>query len=424
MTSPEPRSPDTRRHLWVDASAGVAGDMLLGALVDAGAPLAEVQAAVDAVLPDTVRLTAQEVRRAGLRATRVLVEVTQPDQPSRTWADIRELVGRADLSAAVATRALEAFRVLAEAESRTHGIAPEDVHFHEVGAWDSIADVVGTCAAVSLLGVEGASASPVAVGSGRTMTAHGELPVPVPAVLELSKGWSVTAGGEGELATPTGMALLRSLATACEPMPTLEVGTVGVGAGGRDTPGRANVVRAVVGALRHGTGAPAHDLVLAGTSEELVVLEANVDDLDPRVWPEVLAALMSAGAADAWLTPVLMKKGRPAHTLSVLCRPGDRHALRDLVLATTSTFGVREHLVDRVALQRDWRTLTVHGHPVRIKLSLAGDGTVRHATPEFEDAAAVAREVGVPVRQVLDEVAAGARSAGIVPGAPLPEQRP
>lgn len=395
--------------------------MLLAALVDAGAPLAEVQAAVDAVLPDTVRLSAQEVSRAGLRAARVVVEVTQPDQPSRTWADIRELVSEADLPPVTGARALEAFRVLAEAESRTHGIAPADVHFHEVGAWDSIADVVGTCAAVSLLDVDSVSASPVALGAGRTVTAHGELPVPVPAVLELSKGWSVLAGGDGELATPTGMALLRSLATSCEPLPVVELEAVGVGAGGKDTPGRANVVRAVVGDLAQAGVVPVHPHVrLGGAGEELVVLEANVDDLDPRVWPEVLAAVMSAGAADAWLTPILMKKGRPAHTLSVLCRPGERDRIRDLVLSTTSTFGVREHAVGRVALHRDWRTVTVHGSSVRVKVSLAVDGTVRHATPEFEDAAAVARQAGMPVRQVLDDAAAEARCAGIVPGAVLP----
>lgn len=420
MTSTAPGSPVPQRHLWIDASAGVAGDMFLGALVDAGAPLAEVQGAVDAVLPDTVRLTAQEVRRAGLRATRVVVEVTQPDQPSRTWADIRELLSEADLPAAVAARALEAFRVLAEAESRTHGIAPADVHFHEVGAWDSIADVVGTCAAVTLLGVETVTASPVALGSGRAATAHGELPVPVPAVLELAKGWSVTAGGEGELATPTGMALLRSLATACEPLPPLEVGAVGVGAGGRDTPGRANVVRAVIGAPAERPADVAADVGAVDGTQDLLVLEANVDDLDPRVWPEVLASLLSAGAADAWLTPILMKKGRPAHTLSVLCRPVDRRRMCDLVLSATSTFGVREHPVSRLALQRDWRSVTVHGHPVRVKVSLTADGTVRHATPEFEDAAAVAREIGLPVRQVLDDVAAEARSAGIAVGSRLP----
>lgn len=421
MTSPVPSSADIARHLWLDASAGIAGDMLLGALVDAGARLAQVQDAVDAVLPDTVRLSAQQVRRAGLRATRVLVEVTQPDQPTRTWADIRQLVGEADLPAATAARALEAFRVLAEAESRTHGIAPADVHFHEVGAWDSIADVVGTCAAVTLLGVEKVTASPVALGSGRTATAHGELPVPVPAVLELSRGWTVTAGGEGELATPTGMALVRSLATDCEPLPPMEIGAVGVGAGGRDTPGRANVVRAVVGVP---VQEPSDVTGAGGTLEDLLVLEANVDDLDPRVWPEVLASLMSAGAADVWLTPMLMKKGRPAHTLSVLCRPSERQQLCELVLSSTSTFGIREHAVGRLALQRDWRTVTAYGREVRVKVSLGADGTVRHATPEFEDTAAVARDLGLPVRQLLDDVAAEARSAGIVPGAPLPDQRP
>ncbi len=371
-----------------------------------------VAAAVDAVLPDAVRLVATAVVRAEQRACKVDIEVVADDHPHRTWKDIRTLVEAAELPAPVRTNALEAFARLADAESRVHGIPAEDVHFHEVGAWDSVADVVGVCVALHLLGITSVSASPVALGSGRVRAAHGHLPVPVPAVLELSSGWEVFAGGTGELATPTGLALVRALTDTCETLPRMRVEAVGVGAGTKDPPGRANVVRVVMGTLSDGTsGSP---------TERLHVLECNVDDLDPRVWPDVLARLLDAGAADAWLTPVLMKKGRPAHTLSVLCHPADRAVLRSLVLTLTTTFGVREHVVDRVALRREWRAVDVAGHPVRIKVSLDDDGRIQHATPELDDAAAAAAGGGLALRQVLDEAGASARAAGLVTGAALP----
>ncbi len=307
---PSPTLPSSGvRHAWIDASAGVSGDMLLGALVDLGADLPSIAALVDAALPDTVRLTSTEVDRAGLRSCKVEVGVVPGDHPHRSWADIRTSIGGADLPAPVRHSALAAFARLAAAEARVHGIPSEDVHFHEVGAWDSIADVVGVCAALHLLDVRSVSASPIALGSGRTGTAHGDLPVPVPAVLELSSGWQVFAGGTGELATPTGVALIRALTDTCETLPRLRVEAVGVGAGTKDFADRANVVRVVLGTLVEGLDRP--------PAERLHVLECNVDDLDPRVWPDVLARLLEAGAADAWLTPILMKKGRPPHTLSV-----------------------------------------------------------------------------------------------------------
>jgi uncharacterized protein (TIGR00299 family) protein len=402
-------------HAWVDASAGVAGDMLLGALVDAGAPLEEVSRAVEAVLPDTVRLTAGETTRAGLRATKVDVVLLREDQPRREWTQVRAMVQVSDLAERVRERALAVFATLAGAEARVHGVNPESVHFHEVGAWDSIADVVGVCAALESLGVEAVSGGPVAVGSGRTRTAHGDVPVPVPAVLELARGWQVVAGGDGELATPTGLALLRALASACEGVPSMEVTAVGVGAGTRDPAGRANVVRVVV-------GSPSTGLVGAAR-EPMWVLEANVDDLDPRVWPSVLADLLAAGAADAWLTPILMKKGRPAHTVSVLCSSDARDELRDKLFRHTTTFGLREHAVERSALCRDWFPVLVGGDQVRVKVSLDADGKVVHATPEFDDAKALAEASGRPVREVLDEAVAATRAAGVVVGAFLPTER-
>ena len=288
-------------HLWIDASAGVAGDMLLGALVDAGADLAEVQIAVDSVLPDTVRLSRTGVMRAGLRACKVEVEVIVEDQPHRSWAEIRTLLERADLPDPVRDRAVGAFTLLAEAEARVHDVGVDDVHFHEVGSWDSIADIVGVTSAVHLLDVTSASAGPVTLGSGTVRTSHGVVSVPAPATLELAKGWQVTSTGEGELATPTGMALVRALAGSCAAMPPMRITGSGSGAGTKDFPRRANVVRVILG--EQVTGGPGADSVAA---EAMWVLEANVDDLDPRLWPSVLASLLEAGAADAWLTPILM----------------------------------------------------------------------------------------------------------------------
>ena len=395
-------------RLWVDASAGIAGDMLLGALLDAGASLDAVRSAVAAVVPGEVVVRTSAVTRAGLRALKVDVESTGEGHPHRSWARIRALLGSADLPTAIRDPALAVFARLADAEGRVHGIPADDVHFHEVGSWDAIADIVGVCAALADLGVDRVTASPVAVGSGRTRAAHGDLPVPVPAVLELARGWQVLAGGEGELATPTGMALLRTLADTCGPIPPMEIAAVGIGAGGRDNRGRANVVRAVVGAAA---------VADAPTASDMWVLETNVDDLDPRLWPTVLAALLAAGAPDAWLVPILMKKGRPAHTLCVLAHDADREALRDRVFALTSTLGVRETPVSRTALQRDWRAVAVPGGEVRIKVGLRA-GRIATATAEFEDAAALARTRGVPVRRVLDEAAAAADAAGLGPGAP------
>ena len=404
-------SAGTGRHAWVDATAGVAGDMLLGALVDAGAPLATLQAAVDAVAPGLIRLTAATVRRAGLRATKVDVQPARQDQEHRSWRDIQVLLAQADLTGQVRERARRVFGRLAEAEARVHGVTVDEVHFHEAGAWDSIADVVGVCAALDCLEVTSVSCSAIALGAGRVVAAHGGLPVPVPAVLEMAAGWRVLAGGEGELATPTGMALLTALSAESCDLPAMSVRTTGVGAGSRDVPDHPNVVRVVLGDRTGRSAEPGDPVVMS-------VLETNVDDMDPRVWPTVLASLLEAGAADAWLVPIVMKKGRPAHTLAVLTAVSRRAALRQLIFELTSTIGVREVPVTRIALDRFWVPLPVTGGRVRIKVAHR-DGEILHATPEFDDAAQVAAERSVPVRRVLEEAVAAAEHEGLVPGRPV-----
>jgi uncharacterized protein (TIGR00299 family) protein len=401
-------SAGTGGHAWVDATAGVAGDMLLGALVDAGAPLAVLQGAVDAVIPGSIRLASTLVTRAGMRATKVDVHPTVRDQAHRSWRDIQALLERADLAAGVGEQVRRVFQRLAEAEARVHGLAADEVHFHEVGSWDSIADIVAVCAALDFLGVTSMSCSAVALGAGRVVTSHGHLPVPVPAVLEMSAGWRVLSGGEGELATPTGMALLTALSQESCDLPVMSVRTVGVGAGTADVPGRPNVVRVVLGDRSDRPGQPDEPVIMS-------VLETNVDDMDPRVWPTVLASLLDAGAADAWLVPIIMKKGRPAHTLAVLAPVHRRDDLRRLMLELTSTIGVREVAVTRVALDRFWVPLPVAGGQVRLKVAHRG-GEVVHATPEFDDAVEVAAERSVPVRRVLEEAVAAAEREGFVPG--------
>jgi uncharacterized protein (TIGR00299 family) protein len=391
------------RQAWIDASAGVAGDMLLGALVDAGADLRAIRLAVDTVVPGAVRLSSTTVRRAGLRAVKVDVEPLVTEPPHRGWGAIRELLAGTGLPPRVRDRATAVFAALADAEAHVHGISPEDVHFHEVGALDSLADVVGVCAALEDLSVGVLSAGEVALGSGRVSMAHGDVPVPVPAVARLARGWRVRAGGAGELATPTGMAAIRALAGSCEDLPPMRVEAVGVGAGHRDPPGRANVVRVVL-------GTPATATPPDPPTEPAVLLEANVDDLDPRLWPGVLSALLAAGALDAWLTPVLMKKGRPAHVLHVLCPPDRVQLLQEVALRETTTLGVRSYAVDRRVLDRAWRTVEVDGRPVRVKLGLLA-GEVVNAVPEWEDVAAAAAALGRPAKLVLQDAVSLARAA-------------
>ena len=396
---------------WVDATAGVAGDMLLAALIDAGAPLPILQGAVDAVIPDSIRLASALVSRAGMRAIKVDVHPTVKDQAHRSWRDIQALLERADLAVQVREQARRVFQRLAEAEARVHGVAADEVHFHEAGGWDSIADVVAVCAALDWLGVTSMSCSAVALGSGRVAGSHGDLPVPVPAVLEMSAGWRVLSGGTGELATPTGMALLTALSQESCDLPAMSVRTVGVGAGTADVPGRPNVVRVVLGDRTDRPGQPDDPVPMS-------VLETNVDDMDPRLWPTVLASLLKAGAADAWLVPIVMKKGRPAHTLAVLTPVNRRDVLRRLIFDLTSTIGVREVAVTRIALDRFWVPLPVAGGQVRLKVAHRG-GEVVHATPEFDDAAEVAAERAIPVRRVLEEAVAAAEREGLVPGRPV-----
>jgi uncharacterized protein (TIGR00299 family) protein len=381
--------------LWVDATAGASGDMLLGALVDAGVPLEVVAAAVDAVCPEPVTLSVERVTRAGLAAARCHVEVADSSR-RRTWRDVRALLA----ALPDGLRAGAVFARLAEAEAAVHGTHPDDVHFHEVGALDAIADVVGVCAAVAHLAPERIVVSPIAVGSGTVRGAHGLLPVPPPAVARLLTGVPSLAGPAAfEACTPTAAALLTTLATEHGPQPAMTVRAVGVGAGARDPEGHANVVRVLAG----DTG------TAAGAARTEIVIEANVDDLDPRAWPAVLEALLAAGANDAWLSQILMKKGRPAYTLHVLVAPRRAAAVRHEVFRQTSTIGVREHEVAKTALDRAFTAVAVGGQEIAVKVARL-DGEVVNAQPEWEDVSRAAAALGRPVADVLAAAQAAYRN--------------
>jgi uncharacterized protein (TIGR00299 family) protein len=397
--------------LWIDASAGASGDMLLGALIGAGVPLAVLSESIDAVAPEPVVLRPEQVARNGFAATRCHVEIDDSVH-HRSWRDIRALLESADLDTDVRDLAVRTFERLAVAEARVHGSDPLDVSFHEVGALDAIADVVGVCAGFAWLartsssGV-GVTVSPVAVGSGTVRGAHGQMPVPPPAVAELLRGVPSLAGpGSAESCTPTGAALLTTLADEWGPQPAMAVDAIGVGAGGRDPETHANVLRLFVGVT------PAQD-------DRPLLIESNIDDLDPRVWPSVIAALLDAGASDAWLTPILMKKGRPAHTLSVLTGSAAAEGVRAAIWRHTSTIGVREVPLAKHALDREMVSVDVAGQAIDVKLA-SHDGELVNAQPEWDDVARAAAALGRPVNDVLAEAIAATRDLLRTPGGPSP----
>jgi uncharacterized protein (TIGR00299 family) protein len=385
---------------WIDASSGASGDMLLGALVGVGVPVEVLQGAVDAIAPEPVTLRVEQVQRNGFAATRCHVEIADSTQ-HRSWRDVRSLLGAAALADPVRAAAMRAFERLAVAEATVHGGVPDDVHFHEVGALDAIADIVGACAGFIHLGAS-VVVSPVAVGSGAITSAHGVLPVPPPAVAELLRGVPSYAGPAGapatELCTPTGAALLTTLAAGWGPQPPMTTASIGVGAGGRDPEGLANVLRLFVGTAV-GDGSP-------GAAPLLI--ESNIDDLDPRVWPAVIAALLEVGAADAWLTPILMKKGRPAHTLSVLVAADRAAVVRAEIFRQTSTIGLREQPLGKHALDRAMVSVEVGGQAIAVKLASL-EGVVVNAQPEYDDVARAAATLGRPVVDVLADAVAASR---------------
>ena len=387
---------------WFHCFSGIAGDMALGSLVDAGADLDEVRAMVRRLPVGGWELEAEPVLRCGIAATQIHVRADD-DAVVRTAAHITGLVSEAKLPERVARRALATFRALAEVEGRLHRRPPEQVHFHEVGGVDAIVDVVGTCAALDLLDVDAVHASPVAQGTGMIRSAHGLLPNPPPAVVGLLHD-APTYGVDlpFELTTPTGAALLAANVSRWGPLPALRITASGFGAGGREIDGRPNAVQVVVGEST-AADAPDDTRFFEQPGHPVVLLEANLDDATGEVLAHTVQALLTAGAHDAWITPIVMKKGRPAHVVSALADPAVVEAVAGVLAAETGSLGLRGTTLSRWPLARTVDTVEVEGLPIRVKLA-AGRVKVEH-----DDAARVARQLHLPLREVLALAEAAAR---------------
>ena len=390
------------RLVYFDAASGAAGDMILGAVVDLGLPLEMLSGELGKLALTGYRLEESRVSRSGLAATKVDVRLNleEPDTAHRHLRDSLALIEGSALASGVKERSAALFRRLAEAEAAVHGTSPEKVHFHEVGAVDSIVDIVGGVIALDWLGAERFFSSPLNVGSGTVTMAHGTFSVPPPATARLVEGVPVYGAGEGELLTPTGALLLTAHATGYGPLPPVRIEKTGHGAGSRETEGRPNVLRLIVG-----------DDLSAGDGDRVLVLETEIDDAAPQLLGPLVEALLGAGALDAYLTPVQMKKGRPGILVTVLAPPARREAIEELLFRETTTLGVRRQEWDRTVLERETATVETAYGPIRVKIGRRGE-TVYNAWPEFDDCQRAAAEKKVPVKHVLAEALAAWRSGG------------
>jgi hypothetical protein len=379
--------------LYYDCRAGISGDMHLGALIDLGADPDQLRAELSNLTLAGWQLRVDRTHKHGVAATRAEVVVDGHDKPHRGLREILELLDAAALSTQVKTRAGAVFHRLAEAEGRVHGIDPAQVHFHEVGAVDAIIDICGGVIGLELLGIERMIASPVELGAGSVDCAHGRLLVPAPATEALLTGIPTLRGGQPfEATTPTGAALLATLADSFDASPALTVRRIGHGAGRRDGP-LPNVLRLLL----------CDSQEAAGPGEQLMELACNIDDMSPELYGPVMDRLLEQGANDCWLTPVVMKKGRPGILLGVLCPQSVADTLTLTLLAETTSIGVRRHPVDRTALPRSIRRLDTPLGPVQVKL-VRPPGQPLRAKPEHEDCLRLAREHGLPLPTVQARV--------------------
>ena len=382
---------------YFDCFSGISGDMTLGALVDAGCSLAQMETHLRRLPVAGWKISSEKVSRRGIAATQVKVESSEP-QRHRSLSDILQLIEQAGLPLTIVERASNIFRRLGEAEARVHGVPIEKVHFHEVGAVDAIVDIVGAAAGFVQLGLEEFASSALNVGGGSVKTQHGILPVPAPATAELLRGAPTYSNGiERELVTPTGAAIVTTMASQFGPQPAMIVAAIGHGAGSADLIEQPNVLRLFVGetaALR--TDGP--------PDEDMIVLETNIDDMNPQVYGYFAERAMEAGALDVFSTAVQMKKNRPGQLVTVLCEPAKRELLSGLLFRETTTLGIRQSSVKRRTLQRESITVETPLGAIRMKVARL-DGQVLNIAPEYDDCKRVAEERGVPLKQVLAEAA-------------------
>jgi len=384
------------RQAYLDCSSGVSGDMFLGALLDLGLPPEQLFAALKKVTLGFYEFKRTRAVRGSLVGTRVEIRVPER-QPRRKLQDVRELIQRSTVPEKSKAQALRVFWRLAEVEGKLHNMPPEEVHFHEVGAVDSVIDVVGACLGLELLEISELICSPLNVGGGRVDTAHGSLPVPAPATAELLKDIPIYSSGvEGELVTPTGAAIVSTLATSFGPMPPLKVEQIGYGAGEKDFPGHPNLLRLFVGQSAELVKPQAG----AAGDEVVSVIEANVDDMSPQLYGYFVDQALAAGALDVTCNAVQMKKNRPGLLVSILCTPDRSDALAQLTFEQTTTIGVRIYEARRKVLERELVTVETPYGAVKVKVAKR-EGKVVNVAPEYDDCQQLASEKSVPLKEVI-----------------------
>lgn len=380
------------RIAYFDCFSGASGDMILGALIDSGLPLEELKTALASLKLSGIDVKASPVKKGTLVGTKVDVLVPPGPSHHRHLSDIVEIIDKSGLDQDVKEDAKKIFQRLAEAEAKVHGTDIEEVHFHEVGAFDAIADIVGSAFGIRWLGVEKLYASPLNLGSGTVRTEHGQLPVPAPGTAELLRGIPIYSTGiEGELTTPTGAAILSTLVVRFGPVPQMTIERIGYGAGSKEFAQQPNLLRLLVGETK--------DIF---EEDRIAVLEANIDDMNPQFFEPLLERLFQEGALDVFITPIIMKKSRPAVKLTVLAEPSLKEALSAIILRETTSFGVRLHEAERRKLRREIIEVRTRFGPIRVKAGYSGDGLLI-LSPEHEDCKQIALSKRVPIREVYEE---------------------
>lgn len=397
------------RIAYFDCFSGVSGDMVVGALLDLGVDFDELKHQLSSLAVSSYGIKTRRVERGGVAAAKFDVEVDLRDQPARTLADIRSIILESSLSEITKQRSLAVFERLAVAEARVHGTPRDEIHFHEVGAVDSIIDVVGAMIGFEMLGVDRFYCSSLRVGRGVIEAAHGRLPVPAPATAELLKGVPIYAGDlEGEFVTPTGAAIVATLCEGFGPLPAMKTDGVGYGAGARDPKELPNALRLMLGEMNDAEDDIDSTKAASIRDESVTVIETNIDDMNPQVYGFVMERAFAIGALDVFMIPAQMKKDRPGVLLTVLCKPAMTDGLIEMLLAETTTLGVRYYRAHRRVLERAIETVDTEYGPVRIKVARDGERTL-HFHPEYEDCARLALESQTPLIEVQAAASAAYR---------------
>ncbi len=382
---------------YFDCFAGASGDMILGALLDAGLALDALKAELNKLGLTHYDLKLKKVLKKGIGGSQALVIVDEDHHghQHRHLSHIREIISAGALDEAVKDKSIRIFERIAAAEAKVHRTSVEKIHFHEVGAMDAIIDVVGAVAGIAALGIQKIYCSPLHLGTGTVECAHGVLPVPAPATAELVKGFPVYATGvQGELLTPTGAAILTTLATAFGPMPPMSVQNIGYGAGAAN-PSLPNFLRVSVGETT--------EAIAAFETEQAAVIETNIDDMNPQIYDYVISQALEMGAMDIWLTPVQMKKNRPGALLTIICAPQAVAKFAEFLLRETTTIGMRWRIENRLKARSTIKTSDTRFGPIRFKIAQLGNATV-NITPEYEDCKRAALESKIPLKEIMTEL--------------------